>query len=69
VGEVPPLAGGLIAHTAAYELLALDAARHGGHDRVARALLAHPLIGLLELAVALAGLLLAENASWLEPSR
>jgi 6-phospho-beta-glucosidase len=69
VGEVPPLAGGLIAHTAAYELLALDAARHGGHDRVARALLAHPLIGQLEQADTLAGLLLAENASWLEPSR
>jgi 6-phospho-beta-glucosidase len=69
VGEVPPLAGGLIAHTAAYEVLALDAARHGGRDRVARALLAHPLIGQFEHADALTDLLLAENAPWLEPAR
>jgi 6-phospho-beta-glucosidase len=69
VGEVPPLAGGLIAHTAAYEVLALDAARQGGRDRVARALLAHPLIGQLEHADALTELLLTENAPWLEPAR
>lgn len=69
VGEVPPLAGGLIAHTAAYELLALDAARLGGRDRVARALLAHPLVGQLENADALTELLFAENAPWLEPTR
>ncbi|MBX3194266.1 MAG: 6-phospho-beta-glucosidase [Microbacteriaceae bacterium] len=69
VGEVPPLAGGLIAHTAAYEVLALDAARHGGRDRIARALLAHPLIGQLDRAEPLADLLLAENAPWLAGTR
>lgn len=69
VGEVPPLAAGLIAHTAAYEVLALDAARHGDRDRVSRALLAHPLVGQLDRADALTDLLLAENAIWLEHAR
>ncbi|HWM34968.1 MAG TPA: 6-phospho-beta-glucosidase [Pseudolysinimonas sp.] len=69
VGEVPPLALGLIAHTAAYEVLALDAARNGGRDRVSRALLAHPLVGQLETADALTELLLTENAAWLGPAR
>ncbi|MBX3099910.1 MAG: 6-phospho-beta-glucosidase [Salinibacterium sp.] len=65
VGPVPPLVAGLIAHTSAYEELALDAARHGGRDRVVRALLAHPLVGQLDSADALADRLIAENASWL----
>ena len=34
----------------AYEHLALDAALHGGRDRVFEALLAHPLVGQYELA-------------------
>lgn len=69
VGEVPPLVGGLIGHVAAYETLALDAARSGGRDRVARALLAHPLVGQLDRADALADRLLAENDAWLGTTR
>jgi 6-phospho-beta-glucosidase len=69
VGHVPPLAAGLIAHTAAYEMLALEAARIGGHDRVSRALLAHPLVGQLDRAEALTELLLTENATWLGTAR
>ena len=41
---------GLIAHVSAYEELALDAALRGGRDRVAKALLAHPLVGQYDLA-------------------
>ena len=44
-----PLYAGLIAHVTAYEDLALDAALHGGRDRVFKALLAHPLVGQFEL--------------------
>ena len=62
---VPPLARGLIAHVAAYEELGIDAAIHGGRVRVVRALLAHPLVGQLELAEQLADRLIAENARWL----
>ncbi len=65
VGPVPPLVAGLTAHTSAYEELALDAAKHGGRDRVVRALLAHPLIGQLERAEPLADRLIAENSGWL----
>lgn len=68
VGDVPPLAAGLIAHVSAYEELAVDAAVNGGRERIERALLAHPLIGQLDAASALTELLLAENASWLEPA-
>lgn len=39
---VDPLYAGLMANVTAYEDLALDAALRGGHDRVFRALLAHP---------------------------
>lgn len=66
---VPPLARGLIAHVAAYEELGIDAAIHGGRDRVSRALLAHPLVGQIDLADGLADRLIAENASWLPWSR
>jgi 6-phospho-beta-glucosidase len=62
---VEPLLRGLIAHTYAYEELALDAALHGGADRVYEALLAHPLVGQYETAECLTGKLLAENASFL----
>ncbi|HET8970246.1 MAG TPA: 6-phospho-beta-glucosidase [Candidatus Nanopelagicales bacterium] len=63
--SVPPMQAGLIGHVAAYEQLALDAARHGGRDRVVAALLAHPLVGQLDRAEDLADLLLAENRDWL----
>ena len=66
--DVPPagaLMRGLIAHVSAYEELAVDAARRGGRDRVARALLAHPLVGQYDLAQRLTDRLLAENARFL----
>ena len=56
---------GLIAHVSAYEELALDAALRGGRDRVAKALLAHPLVGQYDLAGQLTDRLLAENAAFL----
>nr|WP_311132501.1 6-phospho-beta-glucosidase [Nonomuraea gerenzanensis]SBO95552.1 6-phospho-beta-glucosidase [Nonomuraea gerenzanensis] len=58
VPPVEPLYAGLIAHVSAYETLALEAALHGGADRVRDALLAHPLIGQDEPAEELTGLLL-----------
>ncbi len=61
VGPVPSLFAGLIAHTYAYEELALDAALHGGRELVARALLAHPLVGQYDAAERLADLLVAHN--------
>ncbi|MFC4007059.1 6-phospho-beta-glucosidase [Nonomuraea purpurea] len=61
VPTVEPLFAGLIAHVSAYESLALEAALHGGADRVRDALLAHPLIGQDETAQELAELLLRAN--------
>jgi len=65
VAPIEPLFAGLIAHVSAYEELAVDAATHGGRDRVFDALLAHPLIGQLDLAANLTDRLLAENARYL----
>lgn len=62
---VEPLYAGLIAHVSAYEDLALDAARRGGVDRVADALLGHPLIGQRQVADELALELVAVNAAHL----
>ncbi|MFB7944207.1 6-phospho-beta-glucosidase [Kitasatospora phosalacinea] len=62
---VEPLYAGLIANVTAYEHLALDAALHGGRDRVFDALLAHPLIGQIELADQLTDRLLAHNRAHL----
>ncbi|HTJ66276.1 MAG TPA: 6-phospho-beta-glucosidase [Actinospica sp.] len=56
---------GLIAHVSAYEELALDAAIHGGRDRVVEALLAHPLIGQYDLSNRLADALIAANEKFL----
>jgi 6-phospho-beta-glucosidase len=56
---------GLIAHVSAYEELALDAAIHGGRDRVVQALLAHPLIGQYDLANRLGDALIAANEKFL----
>ncbi|WP_406204313.1 6-phospho-beta-glucosidase [Kitasatospora sp. NBC_01560] len=58
---VEPLYAGLIANVTAYEHLALDAALHGGRDRVFDTLLAHPLVGQIELADQLTDRLLAHN--------
>jgi 6-phospho-beta-glucosidase len=60
-----PLLRGLVAHVSAYEELALDAALRGGKNRVAAALLAHPLVGQYTLAEAMTERLLAENARFL----
>jgi 6-phospho-beta-glucosidase len=65
VDPVSPLMSGLIAHVSAYEELAIDAALRGGRDRVAKALLAHPLVGQYDLAGQLTDRLLAENAAFL----
>jgi len=65
VAPLSPLMSGLIAHVSAYEELAVEAALHGGRDRVAKAMLAHPLIGQYELAGQLADRLIAENAAFL----
>jgi 6-phospho-beta-glucosidase len=60
-----PLLRGLVAHASAYEELAIDAALHGGRDRVVKALLANPLVGQYDQASELADRLLAENAGFL----
>ncbi|MFG1876351.1 6-phospho-beta-glucosidase [Sphaerisporangium sp. NPDC049003] len=65
VDPVEPLYAGLIAHVTAYEALALEAALHGGVDRVTDALLAHPLIGQASLSADLAERLVAANRSYL----
>jgi 6-phospho-beta-glucosidase len=62
---VEPLYAGLIANVTAYEHLALEAALKGGRERVFRALLAHPLVGQIELADQLADRLLAHNRRYL----
>jgi 6-phospho-beta-glucosidase len=69
VAPVSPLLRGLIAHVSGYEELAVDAARRGGRDRVARTLLAHPLVGQWDLAGPLADRLIAENADFLPWAR
>ncbi len=65
VAPLPPLMRGLVAHVSAYEELAVDAALRGGRDRVRAALLAHPLVGQLDLADGLADRLIAENRDFL----
>ncbi|MBN6051490.1 6-phospho-beta-glucosidase [Nonomuraea sp. RK-328] len=65
VRPVEPLYAGLIAHVSAYETLALEAALHGGADRVRDALLAHPLVGQDAVAEELTGLLLEANRAHL----
>ncbi|MCF3964232.1 6-phospho-beta-glucosidase [Streptomyces fuscigenes] len=61
VAPVEPLYAGLIAHATAYENLALEAALHGGRDRVYDALLANPLVGQFEYAEKLTDELIAHN--------
>jgi 6-phospho-beta-glucosidase len=64
----PPLDAlqrGLVAHVSAYEELALEAALHGGRDRVFRALLTHPLVGQAEVADTLTDELIEANRQYL----
>jgi 6-phospho-beta-glucosidase len=56
---------GLVAAVAGYERLALDAAVHGGRDRVLRAMRAHPLVLQHDRAEKLTDLLLAANGRFL----
>jgi 6-phospho-beta-glucosidase len=65
VAPVGPAISGLISHVTAYEYLALDAAVRGGRDRVADALLAHPLVGQYAAAEDLADRLIAANRDFL----
>ena len=63
--QLGPLERGLVAHVSAYEDLALQAAVHGGRERVFQALLAHPLVGQARLADDLTDRLLAANRDFL----
>jgi 6-phospho-beta-glucosidase len=69
IDPLPDDLAGLISRVAGYERLALDAAVNGGRDRVARALLAHPLVGQYDRAEKLTDLLLAANAKHLAWAR
>jgi 6-phospho-beta-glucosidase len=69
VRPLEPVYAGLVAHVAAYEELALAAAIRGGRDRVATALLAHPLIGQYDIAEPLTDRLLAANRDFLPWTR
>ncbi|HEX6449499.1 MAG TPA: 6-phospho-beta-glucosidase [Trebonia sp.] len=62
---LPPLMRGLVAHMSAYEELAVEAALRGGRERVATALLAHPLVGQYPLAETMTDRLIAENVDFL----
>ncbi|MFJ1746225.1 6-phospho-beta-glucosidase [Streptomyces sp. NPDC088116] len=61
VPALDPLYAGLVANVSAYEALALEAALHGGRDRVFKALLSHPLIGQYAYAETLTDQLIAHN--------
>lgn len=69
IDELPADMAGLVAHVAAYERLALDAALRGGRDRVVRAMLAHPLVGQFARAEDLTDLLIAANRDYLPWAR
>jgi 6-phospho-beta-glucosidase len=69
VAELPDDIRGLVSAVAGYERLALDAALHGGRDRVLRAMRAHPLVLQDDRAERLTDLLLAANAPFLEWAR
>ncbi|QEU94327.1 6-phospho-beta-glucosidase [Streptomyces kanamyceticus] len=61
VPKLDPLYAGLIANVTGYEDLALQAALHGGRERVFKALLAHPLVGQYAYAEQLTDSLIAHN--------
>ena len=69
VGKLPDDIVGLISHVASYERLALDAALHGGRERVLKAMLAHPLVGQFDKAEKLTDTLLAANREHLAWAR
>ena len=65
VEPLEPLFAGLVSAVTAYEHLALEAALLGGRERVFKALLAHPLVGQVDLAEGLTDRLLAHNRDYL----
>ncbi|HEY0804252.1 MAG TPA: 6-phospho-beta-glucosidase [Pseudonocardiaceae bacterium] len=65
IDPVEPLYAGLVAHVTAYEELAVAAALRGGRERVFQTMLAHPLIGQIDLAEKLTDRLMAENHTYL----
>lgn len=69
IAPLPDDIRGLVSHVAGYERLALDAAVHGGRDRVVRAMLAHPLVGQYDRAEKLTDLLIAGNREHLAWAR
>lgn len=69
IGTLPDEMAGLISHVASYERLALDAALHGGRERVVKAMLAHPLVGQFDKAEKLTDALLAANREHLAWAR
>lgn len=69
VAPLPEAARGLVAAVAGYERLALDAAVHGGRQRVLAAMRAHPLVLQHSRAERLTDLLLAQNAGFLPWAR
>ena len=69
IDPLPADIAGLVAHVAGYERLALDAAVHGGRDRVVRAMLAHPLVGQYDRAEKLTDLLIDRNREHLAWAR
>jgi 6-phospho-beta-glucosidase len=69
VRAVEPRFSGLISAVTSYENLALEAAVKGGRDRVADALLAHPLVGQYDYADQLADTLVKINREFLPWAR
>jgi 6-phospho-beta-glucosidase len=65
VEPLAPLFAGLVSAVTAYEHLALEAALRGGRGRVFEALLAHPLVGQVDVAEGLTDRLLAHNRDYL----
>jgi 6-phospho-beta-glucosidase len=65
VPQLDAVERGLVAHVSAYEELALDAALRGGRERVFRALLAHPLVGQVDVAEKLADRMIEANREFL----
>ncbi|OFE17347.1 6-phospho-beta-glucosidase [Humibacillus sp. DSM 29435] len=65
VAPLDPLYAGLVGAVTAYEQLALEAALKGGYARVFQALLAHPLVGQVDVATRLADRLVAHNRTYL----
>jgi 6-phospho-beta-glucosidase len=65
VTPIPDDQRGLISAVAGYERLALEAAIHGGRDRVLLAMQAHPLVLQYDRAEKLTDLLMAHNARYL----